>query len=374
MALVVGCSGDDEGTTRRPGGNTSSSGGPDDPGGPQTPGPTGTASAAVTACEAVAAPKQLSDAKAAGELRIAGTGVFFRSGTNVERILKDGNGKKTVFTSPNLVRMFADRKGLLLVEQTNEGNPNAILRGYAANQIEDDGDPETPPPPEPAFPEFPVAEGEDPGGTTAATNFNAISATVFGADAKSYYALAEDNNGGNAILIAIDRTALTQTTIVSTDKEIKNPILANNTIFWVEDTQRIKKITLATEEQPQGQATEIFGLGDCNLAVSESLAYCSVGATIETRDLEGKNAKTVFGVDKSKSTSPFGVAEFFGDKLYVRSASPDAEVQHFIRSIAPDGSDESFVACKRTAIRDLTSDGTDVVWADDTGVFMVAKK
>lgn len=377
VALLVGC-GRDEDTLNRPrtpgGGASSSSGGEGTaPPGTTNPGTTTTPpSPAVTACSAAAAPTALSDAKDANEVHIAGKAVFFRSGQSVVRVLKDGKDKKTVFTSPNLVRAFADRNGLLLIDKTDDGNPNATLRAYTAkgSQAPAEGEPA---PPAAEFPEFPVVEGEDPGGTTAATNFSALSAQVFGADGKNYYALAEENNTGNSLVVAIDRTTLTQTNIVNEAETITNPVLSGGAIYWVQEGQRIKKITLATETEPQGTATEIFGLGQCNLAVSDSAAFCSVGATIETRDLTGKNAKTLMSAGQSKSTAPFGDATWLDGKLYVRSVQPDAEVKHFLRSITSDGA-ESFVACNRAAIKDFTADATDLVWAEEgVGVFMVKK-
>lgn len=373
---MVGCA-DDESTDtlsrRNSKTNNGSSGGTNtggtDPG--NKPGPT--TSAAVTACSAVTAPTSLADVKDATDLHLAGTAIFFQSGASVNRVLKNGGNKKTVFTSPNLTHSWADAKGLLLVETTGPDNPNATLRTFNANQPTEEN------PTPPAFPEFPVVEGEGaPGGATANTNFNAASAMIFGADDNNYYLTAEDG-AGNSLIVAVNRgNPGAQTNLVTTDKVISNPQIASAAIWWVQEGNRVFKAALATGEQAQGEPKEVFGMGQpCNLAVNESAAFCSIGASIEQRDLTGAGVKTLIAVTASKApAAPYGLPVYFDSHLFLRNLNPDAEIKNVIRAVATGAApDEKLVACNREGIiTDLAVDKDSIVWSEkDKGVFLTAR-
>jgi hypothetical protein len=376
MTVMVGCADDSSSSalSNRHSSKPGATGTPADTT-PATTNPT-TTSAAVTACQAVAAPTQLSEAKDATDVHIAGTGVFFQSGASVNRILKDGTNKKTVFTSPNLTHTWVDVKGLLLVETSGADNPNATLRAFNANPTEaSDQNPN----PSGAFPEFPVGDGDQgPGGATAGTNFNAASAKVFGADDNNYYLTADDGNG-NALIVAVNRNdPNNRANLVTTDKVITNPQIASSAIWWVQEGNRVFKAALPTDDQGPGEPKEVFGVGSsCYLAVNETAAFCSLGATIEQRDLTGSSAKTFMDVTASKTpAAPYGLPTYFDSHLYVRNQTAAADVKNVIRSIATGGAaDEKLVACGRTGnITGVVVDKDNVVWTEDqTGVFMTTR-
>jgi len=378
MTVVVGCAEDTSDSqlarhnTKEP---TGSSGGTT-PGGTTPGGTNPTTAAAISACSSVGAPTQLSEAKDASDVHLAGTAVFFQSGASVNRVLKDGTSKKTIFTSPNLTHSWADAKGLLLIEQTDTGNPNATLRAFNANPTEP-GDQN--PNPSGAFPEFPVGTGDGgPGGATAGTNFNAPSAKVFGSDDNNYYLTADDGNG-NALIVAVNRNdPNNRANLVTTDKVITNPQIASSAIWWVQEGNRVFKQALATGDQAQGEAKEVFGVGSqCSLAVNETAAFCSLGATIEQRDLTGTGAKTFMDANASKTPGlAYGQPTYFDSQVFVRNLSASADVKNVIRSVSTGGTpDEKLVTCNRTGnITGIAVDKDAVIWTEDqVGVFLAKR-
>src|SRR5690606_7030501 len=128
-----------------------------------------TPTAAELACAAAPAATALSNAKDAKDVRLVGQAVFFRQGTAVKRVLKDGTNAKDVYSSPNLVSSFVDPTVMVLVETTAD-SPNATIRVVPALTPEVNDEDEALPP-EPAFPEFPAAEEGAPPGVAIATNF-----------------------------------------------------------------------------------------------------------------------------------------------------------------------------------------------------------
>lgn len=378
MTSMVGCSGDEDtaSTPRKSTKDTKDNGssGTTDPNGTNT---TNTVSAAVTACTALAAPTSLADVKDASDLRIAGTAIFFQTGTSITRVLKNGT-KKSILTSPNLTHSWVDAKGVLAIEQTAADNPNATLRAFNANAKEAAEDN---PNPSKDFPEFTIGEGDQIGGATSATNFNAASAKVFASDDTNYYLTADDGDG-NTLIVAVNRNDPNNRATLATiaDRVIVNPQIASAAIWYVErnnDDNRIFKIALATDDQPAGEKKEVFGMQQqCNLVVNESSAFCSIGASIEQRDLTGGTPKTLFQVSASKTAdAPFGQATYFDGSLYVGNTSPDAEIKNVIRAIGTGAADEKLVACNRAgAIKGIAVDSANIVWAEDgVGVFMGAR-
>lgn len=383
MAAIVGCS-DDDSTSLGNNGRKNTKEDTSDPTkmGTGTSGgtnpDTNTVSAAVTACTAVAAPTQLSDAKDVTDVTIAGNAVFFQSGTSINRVFKLATNKKEIFKSPNLVHFYADKTGLLIIEQTDTGNPNARLRAFNANATDAEQNPSTT-----DTPEFPIQDGDNPGGATSDTNFNSASVHIFGADDDNYYIQYEDPDNGNQVLSQVNRNNPGQRNkLVDSAKVVTNPQLASSAVWWVEDNQRIKKIAIATGDQPQGQVTEVFGTQqNCNLAVSEQNLFCttSSGSSIESRTLTGGDVKTVMGIAASKiGAAPFGDAQYVGGgTLIVRNLSPDtvdAPVKNVIRSISTPGGEEKLLACGRDVVGTITADNTNVVWAEKTsGVYITTR-
>jgi hypothetical protein len=392
----VACGGDDEVAratrTKPPGGDVP--GATSDPSAAQTP--------AESACSAAPAATQLSDAKDARDIRVAGKAVFFRTGNAVMRVLKDGTGKKEVFNSPDLNRVYVDKDALITIEST-DADPNATIRVIKATNgaAAGEGTPALPggadknPPaggganPAPTattaeFPEFPAPEAkqgeENPFaklGTTTATNFNAAGTHVFASDDTSFFIVADTANGPTILQVSKDNPA-TQTTIVTlTDKVIDSPQLASAAIWYVRDNNRVFKVALADKENgvEQGEPTEVFGISyaSCSLAVGEKAAYCSVGTALERRDLTGANPQTVLDAQKSKSQAPFGKAMNEGGSIFVRSAEPDPKVKHVIRVVSATA-DEKLLACGRNLVTDLAVDATHAVWTEEaTGVFIAPR-
>jgi hypothetical protein len=372
MVTLVGCVDDDIASPLRRGGPAGSQGvttTEDQGGAPAELGRT----PAELACAAAPAATALSDAKAALNVRIVGQAVFFRDGSTVKRVLKNGTNAKDVFSSPNLVQSFVDRTAMLLVETTADA-PEATLRVVKAVAPKvKEGDQA---PPEPAFPEFPAVKDGVAPGVAVATNFNAAGTRAFSSDETSFYVLADTANGDTIVKVNKDNPAV-QTVLVTTPHVISNPQIASGAVWWVRDNNRVFKATLADEENgvPQAEPTEVFGIqyASCNLAVGESAAYCSVGTALERRDLTGGNPMTILDAQRSKTQALFGPALHHNGSIFVRSAASDAMVKHVIRAIrfGQGTAEEQFVACGRALVTDLAVDSTHVAWTEEgAGVFV----
>lgn len=374
MVALVGCADDEAAPSLRKGAPTGADTATtsDEPSeGPSAPAPT----AAELACAAAPAATTLSDAKAAKDVRIVGQAVFFQHGSTVARVLKDGTSAKDVYASPDLVQSYVDRTAMLLVE-TTANTPEATLRLIKATLPEAADDEVAP---EPAFPEFPEGKDGVAPGVAVATNFNAAGTRVFAADETSFYVLADTANGDAIVKVSKDNPA-TRTVIVTSPSVITNPQIASGAVWYVRDNNRVFKVALADEANGvlQGEPTEVFGIqyASCNLAVAESAAYCSVGTALERRDLTGGNPMTVLDAQRSKTQALFGPALNHDGAIFVRSAAPDAQVKHVIRSVQPGqgAADEKLVACGRAMVTDLAVDGTHVVWAEEgAGVFIAPR-
>ncbi len=327
---------------------------------------TAPASAVEAACASAPAATSLAEG-IAKDVRIAGSAVFYQSGTKVLRVLLDGSNKGEIYTSPDLVSSYVDADALLAVETTGN-DPNATLRVIKANA------PAVAPGKDPvaaAFPEFAVAA---PGaGTMAATAFNSAGTRAFASDATSFYVLA-DTAAGDAIVKVSKADPNTQTTLVAGDNVVlTNPQITNNALWYVREAQRIFKVELGDEATgiAVGQPKEVFGISyaNCSLAVNESATCCSMGSGLERRDLKGGNPMTILDLQKSKTQARFGATVSAQGSLYVRSEAPDALVKHVILAITTgtDVADEKLVACGRGAVTDLAVGASRVVWTEETG-------
>ena len=334
-----------------------------------------TQTAAEKTCATVQPPTALSDAKDARDVYVAGAAVFYQSGPKVHRVLKDGTGKKELYTSPNLVRTFVDKTTMILVETTGD-SPEATIRVIKAISPDVKEGEQAP---QPAFPEFPSAEDGVAPGIATATNFNAAGTWVFASDETSFYLLADTGNGETIYEVKKDNPGV-QTALAQSPNVITNPQIASGAVWYVRDQQRIFKVALADEENgiPQGEPTEVFGIGyaSCSLAVNELAAFCSVGSAVERRDLTGGNPKTILDAEKSMTQARFGATIAHDGTLYVRSEAPDEKVKHVIRAIEPkaDAAEEKLVACGRGMVTGLAVDGTSVVWTEENGGVFVAPR
>jgi hypothetical protein len=379
--FAVGCGGDDDSaglrnrggdpTTNAPGGPNA----PDQPGGP-------TATPAETACAAVAPAQSLSDIVDAKDVRIAGKAVFFTSGAKVFRVMKDlGKGATEVFTSPDLVRSYVDRTAMITIEASAVAPDTTTLRVVKAAGAEDPklgGDKPAAPPLPADFPNFPapVKDGIALLGTTATTNYNAAGTHVFASDEKSFYLLADTAAGDAIVMVSKDNPAV-RTTIATSTNVITHPQIASGAVWYVRDQQRIFKVALATEDTPQGEPVEVFGVSysNVNLAVNDSNAFITAGNTVERRDLTGGNPTMIFDAQKGKTAARLGATIMNAGALYVRSEQPDEKVKHVIREIKPSATsaEEKFVACGRGLVTGVDVDGTHVVWTEQSGVFIAPR-
>lgn len=385
MAAVVGCS-DDDSDSLGTNGRKSTKGTTDDTtktntgtsGGTNTDG-TPTVSAAITACQAVAAPKQLSTDKDVTDVTIAGTAVFYQSGSSINRVFKVGTNQKTIFTSPKLTHFWADKKGLLVIENTDPNNPNTTtLRTFPATTTDADGNPVNP-----DFPEYPIQEGDNPGGATSNTGFQASGVNIFAADDNNYYLLVED--GANQVILQVNRNDPNARAQVmntnGTAKVLSAPQLASSAVWWVEDNEQIVKAALDENGAPQAPKG-VFGTEQhCNLAVSEQNIFCTPtdGSMIESRTLTGSEVKTVMPIAASKiAAAPFGDPRYIGAGTLVvlnsKADTVDLPVKNVIRSVSTPGGEEKLVACGREQVTLVTADTTDIVWAEKTtGVYITPR-
>lgn len=364
MALVACGGSDDVKPHRSAAGDPSATGGAGNATGTD---PGATASTpAQAACSAVATPKQIGAETNADDVQLVGTTVYYRSDAQVEKVNVDGTGRDMVFTSPALVRSYVDGTTLLAIEQPDPGDANATLEIVdlsAAGQA----DPTT------GKPGIGGSRGQ------TATNLNAASTYVFGADAASFFLVSDDANGGTGdVIYSLDKATAALTAIGTVTGNVSDPQVKPGAIWYVMDQKRIFKIDLQytdpgdpTQGSAPQPAQEMFGIGyaACNLAVGTAHTYCSTSAQIEQRDMTGGNPKTLLQASSSKIQSPFGDALSSGDDLVVKTDTGDGTLKHIIRGIAVSG-DEHLVACGRESIAAFATSSTNVVWAEaGKGVF-----
>jgi hypothetical protein len=359
---LMACGGTNEGGPRRA---TASNGGDPSTGDPSsTPAPTSSAPACPTD---VAAPKQIGFEASVEDVRLVGTSLFYRADTKVIQVHTDSNARGEVYTSPDLVRSFADQTSVLAIESA-AGDPTASLKIISLDGSTAPGAP----------PGGGVKDGL--GGAATATNLNAASTYPFGSDGAAFYLVSDSANGD--VVYRFDRATLALTEIANVEGVVSDPQMTPGAIWYVKDQKRVFKIDLGyvdpgdpTQGGTPAAPAEMFGIGydTCNLAIGLSHAYCSTAAQIEQRSLTGADPKTLLEADKSKIHSPFGGARSSGDNLIVRTASGDPALKTVLRSVAATG-DERLVACGRETIGQFDADSTNVAWIEpNKGVFFAPR-
>jgi hypothetical protein len=359
-SLLVACGGDGEqGPMPSRGPRVS---GTDQPGTGGTTDPS-TPTGGTAACAGVAEAKLISDDPNAGDLRISDSAIFYRSGTKVMRAALDGTGQVPVYEAEKLVRSFVGDGLIVTIEDPN--NDTAVIK---VTNLED---PATADPTKP------------PTSVEIATTMNAAGSYVVGADAEAVYLVGDEETG--EVIYKIAKAAPALQALVTVTEGISSAQVAADGLWYVRDRSRIFKIPAATpdpnnlEQKVQGEVREVFGslATACALAVGQDAAFCSVGASVERRDLSGANPKMLFEATKSKVAAPFGGPTWFDGTLYVRTGTPDATSGHAIRALkAANGTvEEKIVACGRTAaIGDLAVDNLVVAWTQpDKGVFITLR-
>jgi hypothetical protein len=316
----------------------------------------------------LAVAKQVGAETGAEDLRLVGSSLVFRAGTNVVRVGVDGSARDVVYTSPDLVKAFADRISLLAIESPDP--PNAVLRIVelpdAASGAGGSADP---------------GAGTVKGaGIAVPTGLVAASTFVFGSDAAAFY-LVSDGANGDAIY-RFDRATLALTTLAEVEGVVSDPQLTTGGVWYVRDQKRVYMLDLGyvdpgdpTEGATPKEPAEMFGIGydTCNLAVGSNHAYCSTTSQIEQRELTGGNPRTLLEADQTEVRSPFGTARSSGDAVVVRGATGDPALKDVIRIVGPTG-DEELLACGRATVTAMTADEQHVAWAEAGGGVFVAPR
>jgi hypothetical protein len=309
----------------------------------------------------------------ARDVRVVGGAAIFTSGNAIVRVGVDGTGRKAIYESPSLVRSFSDNDLMLVIESPDP--PNAVLRIVATSGGTSTGG---------ALP-------TDPKGLTLPTNWNAAGSYGFASNATSFYVVADVVNQGET-LIMIDKATGAMRTLATFNSTITDPQIVSDHLWFVRDNRRVFKLELGYEAPTlpgvppdtgngiPGEPREVFGIGydQCNLTVGEAFAYCSTGPALEQRELTGANPKTILDAQKSKTPATIGAGVWASNTLYLRSAAPDPNLGHVIRSVRTlddNGTiEEKLMACGRDTISSLTFDARSVVWVEKgKGIFAAAR-
>jgi hypothetical protein len=330
-ALALACS--DEPQSKRRGGPGGATAGGTTPGGSSG----GVLPAGPSCPPNLPAPASIATDAEATDVRVVGDTIYFRVGTKLVRVGRDGAGRKDVYTSENLIRTFVSGKTFVAVESPDP--PNAVLR---IGDI-----------------------GAEPGALDEInTDLVAAGFVVFGADDASVYAVA-DNAGGDSIYKVGKENAGGVEVVTETGGVVTDPQLAGGALWYVKDQKEIYKLPLAGGE-PALLATVEAG---CNLAVGTAHLFCSSGGTVEQRDLSGANPTKLFDTETSKVKLGFGPGVATADSMILRS-SGEGPLKSVLRSVAS-GSAERVIACGRDPIGALSVDGQAVAWTEaGKGVFL----
>jgi hypothetical protein len=283
------------------------------------------------------APTTLATDIDANDIHIAADGVYFRTGTKVVRVGRDGSARTDVYTSKDLVRAFTDGKTVAAVEGADPAN--AVVRVGAV--------------------------GADPANAAQiGTNLVAAGTDVFGADATNLYATGENDGGDTLYKIARNADAPALETVAETPGVITSPQVVGDSLWYVKDQTEIYKVAVTG-----GDPTLVVSVpAGCSLAVGTTHLYCSTNGALEQRDLTGANPKTLFDVSTSKVPVGFGAGIASGDTVVVGSPG-DGPLKSVLRSVA--GGTESVIACGRGAIVAMAVDGSSVAWVEQgKGVFL----
>lgn len=335
ISAVAACSDDPQSKSRQnaggPNGTSGSSGGAGSSG--------GSGATAVTCPGDIAAPTTLAPDTDASDLRVIGDFVFFRSGTKLVRIKKDGTGRADVYSSPDVVRLFTDGKVFVAVESPDP--PDAVIRVGNLG-------------------EAPSAE--------IGTNQNAASVEVFGADDKAAYAVADQANGDVLYRIGRGNGDGGFDPIAETNGVVSDAQVVNGTIWYVKDQKEIYKLTPGDNATPTLVFTAEKG---CSLAVGATHLFCSAEGTLEQRDLSGANPKALFSEKTSKVPAAYGASQASGDVVVSMSVGADTTaLKNVLRTVSATG-EEKVIACGRDQIASVAVDGASVAWIEKgKGVFL----
>jgi hypothetical protein len=282
-------------------------------------------------------PTNLAPEGEATDVGLADNLVFFRVGTKVVKIGKDGSGRADVYTSPNMVNAYTDGKTIVAVESPDP--PNAVFKVSAVGSNPDEA-------------------------TQIDTEFVVGGAKIFGADAESIYTSGETEGGDNLYKFARQDSGGLET-LAETGGVVSDPQIAGGFLWYVKDSTEIFKLALTG-----GEPTLVTSVpGGCGLAVGANKLYCTTNAVLEERDLAGANPRKLGEITTSKVPVGFGTGIAAGDVVVARSSSGDGPLKNVLRSVG--GTGEKVIACGRETIGAMAADATSVVWTEPgKGVFI----
>jgi hypothetical protein len=319
-------------------------------------------------CAGVAPATSLSTAKDVRDIHVVGDAVYFVSGNDVLRVAKAGGAATKVFTSPNLIHAFVDRTVLVAIEAPPLA-PTATIEVVKATNAADTTQ---------LTPEFPTpGDATAPANVKAATNYDAGGVDIFGSDAASFYLLT--NERANDAIVKVDKAAPgTRTNVVAIPNAITHPQLAGAQIWFVRDQTAVLDVALPEAGKPAATPAVVFSLSDgsaCTLAVGDA-AYCSVGSSVQRRDLSGSNLTTVVDATSAKTSARLGGVVARSSAVYVASAAPDAQAKNFILALGSGSGSPAptYVACGRGTVTAVDGDATSVAWTEADGGLFVAPR
>ncbi len=350
---LAACAAPSESGGHRGGGNGTSS-----PTGDATDqAPTGTTSAALACPTSMPVAKALVSGVDTFDVRIAAGRVWFRTGTGVSRVERDGTNNTEVVTSALGVRSFVDETAIVLIEnpeETDADNPTSTIRAFGL-------------------------DGKGIFTTTQA--WEAASTQFVGSDESSFYVQTIDDNGQDTIY-RLDRKSGTATPVVSfgdgIDDIITDAQVVGPNLWVVRGAKRVFKV-LVSDTNGDGAAVptkettpqEMFGSGSqaCRLAVATDAIYCSDGKQIIRRDLTGANATTIFDSTTDATPVALGAPMFVSGSLVTgpgtdQQNSPLGAVIRTMRPQPAKAEDPKVLACGRGTVVGVAADTMSVVWAE----------
>src|SRR5262249_26085101 len=147
-------------------------------------------------------------------------------------------------------------------------------------------------------------------------------------------------------------------------------------VWYVRDQQHVYKVAVGDGQDKT--PAEVFGVesATCELAVSDSGVYCSVGTAVEKRDLKGANPVTILDAKSAKMSGRFGALFTHDSTLYMPSDAPDPSVKNVIVALQPSATPASqkFVACGRGLVTAVALDASSVVWTEQAGGVFLAPR
>jgi len=310
---------------------------PPKPRGTEPVAPPATTTAALACPGDLAAPLALAPDGDVQDLHLSGDSVYFRTGTKVVRVNKDGSGRVDLYTSANLIRFFVDGKTLAVVESPNP--PNALVRVR------------------------PLATPTE-GGTEIGTDLVAAATRFFGADEQSLYAVGEKNEGDTFYRVARENGGALET-LSAVEGVVTDPQLVGGTLWYVRDSKDVYRVGVEGDNREPVLVASVAG---CRLAVGANNLYCTYDGAVEVRDLAGANPRRALDQKTSKVPLAFGGAPaIVGDALVVRSTG-EGPLKNVLRSYVAGA--EKIVACGRDEIGAMVTDGASAIWIEKSkGVF-----